>query len=466
MEYLLYKKNIPLLKYKEEKGYIEVQKVFNKEHLPVALFINGKASDENLYALNEKMERFLNNRLIPSTRPNFKEALKELGIDSNYELAKKSFFLSLTDQYWICPLELKDKLFWEDINFFANEYNSDIGIRLVNNSESLNKNSNSTSPDNATNGELAKRWHREGGVNYLEKAGTGSEQLEPVNEVLASEICRRLGIPYVPYFFKERAGKYFCDCPDMVDQTCELVPMDAVYEDLHLTEENFYDYQQLINRCSQMNIPNVEEDLLKVLLLDFIIANVDRHSYNISFIRNSNTLQWKGLAPVYDSGKTMFLDEMDFEIAMTSSGQIKAKPFFNTQAEQISKLPFYKIASSVNLDKLEGIDQWYADFLKPLKRIPQEKKSALVEKLSQRIQEAKEILQSLASSQKVKNKKASSVQLVFEALKRNPGQTKEELSNSTGLSRATITRAYALLEKKEKIERIGSNKTGWWKILE
>lgn len=133
MEYILNKKNIPILRYSENKGYIEVLQVYNKEHLPVALFLNGKPSSDNLYALNEKMEQFLDNRLIPSTRPHLKEVLEQLEIPSNYELAKKSLFLSLSDQYWICPVELKDKLFWEDINFFTNDYDPTIGLRLTSN---------------------------------------------------------------------------------------------------------------------------------------------------------------------------------------------------------------------------------------------------------------------------------------------------------------------------------------------
>ena len=56
MEYILNKKNIPILRYSENKGYIEVLQVYNKEHLPVALFLNGKPSADNLYVLNEKME--------------------------------------------------------------------------------------------------------------------------------------------------------------------------------------------------------------------------------------------------------------------------------------------------------------------------------------------------------------------------------------------------------------------------
>lgn len=59
---------------------------------------------------------------------------------------------------------------------------------------------------------------------------------------------------------------------------------------------------------------------------------------------------------------------------MISSGQIGAKPFYETQSEQISRLPVSKIASSINLENLDGIDKWYNDFLKPLKRLTEEKK--------------------------------------------------------------------------------------------
>lgn len=456
MEYLLYKKNIPILMFAEKRGYIEVLKVYNKEHMPVHLFLNGRPSADNLYSLNEKMEQFLDNRLIPATRQNFKEMLEELGIGSNYELAKKSWFLSLSDQYWICPAEQKDRLFWEDINFFTNDYDSTIGLRLVNSTRSLNKNSSSYSPDNTTNGELSKRWFKKDGVNYLEKAGTGTEQQEPLNEVLASEICRRLDIPYVPYYLSVRDGKYYCCCPDMIDESTELVPMDSVYQDLHLVDGKFYDYRQLIKRCEEMGIPKVQDGLLKIILLDFIMANIDRHSYNISFIRDSNTLQWKGVAPVYDSGKSMFLNHLDFEMEMTSSFRIEAKPFYATQAEQIKNLPMYKIATSINWDALDGIDEWYTDFLRPLRRLSEQKKTALVKKLMERIEETKIILSA---------KKPSSSESVYAALKNNPRQTKDDVARLTGLSRSTVTRTYRELEKLGKIKRIGSNKTGYWEIL-
>ncbi len=465
MEYILYKKNIPILIYKENNEYIEVLQVYNKEHLPVHLFLNGTPSADNLYALNEKLEHFLDNRLIPSTRENFTETLEELGIDSNYDLAKKSWFLSLSDQYWICPAEQKDKLLWENINFFTNEYDSAIGLRLLSSTKSLNKNTSSYSPDITTNGELSKRWFKKDGINYLEKAGTGTEQQEPLNEILASEICKRLNISYVPYYLTIRDDKYYCYCPDMVDESTEIVPMDAVYQDLHLINGKFYDYNQLVKRCEELNIPNAENDLLKIILLDYIMANIDRHSYNISFIRNSNTLQWKGVAPVYDTGKSMFLNHLDFEMEMVSSNQIDAKPFYATQAEQIKKLPIHKIAASINLNNLDEIDEWYSDFLKPLKRLTEDKKTALVKKLRERIEETKTLLSPYQEGLFAPQEKRTNADLIYAALKKNPKQTKEEVSKATGLSRATITRTYKELENEGKIKRIGSNKTGYWEVL-
>ena len=464
MENILYKKNIPILKFREENGYIEVLQVYNKEHLPVHLYLNGKPSAENLYALNEKLEQFLDSRLIPSTRKNFRETLEELGIESNYELARKSWFLSLSDQYWVCPVEQKDKLFWEDINFFTNEYDSAIGLRLVSSTKSLNRNSSSYTPDNTTSGELPKRWFRKDGINYLEKAGSGTEQQEPLNEILAAEICKRLGIRHVPYYLSIRDEKYYCYCPDMVDESKELVPLDSVYQDLNFVDGKFYDYDQLVERCQKMNIPNAEKDLLKIILLDFIVANIDRHSYNISFIRNSNTLQWEGVAPVYDTGKSMFLNLLDFEMEMKPSSQIEAKPFFGTQSEQISKLPIQKISTEIDLSKLDGIENWYADFLKPMKRLSDGKKSALVKKLRERIEEAKSILYA-EGPETVDVRKLSSEDLIYSALKQNPKQTKDEVAAATGLSRATVTRTYKVLENQGKIKRIGSNKTGYWEVL-
>ena len=38
-----------------------------------------------------------------------------------------------------------------------------------------------------------------------------------------------------------------------------------------------------------------------MLAADYILANTDRHLGNFGFLRDSETLEWKGLAPIYDA---------------------------------------------------------------------------------------------------------------------------------------------------------------------
>ena len=406
-------KNIPILLFCEDSEWniTEVKKVFNVHHLPPHLFSDGMPSAQNEYALCQKLEDFFNNRIIPYSRKSLKEMLSELEITSAEELAKRSFYLSLSDQYWFCPKEDMGKIWWEDINFFTKEYDSAIGLRLINNSKSLNKNSSSVSPDSTTGGELPKRWVRENNINYLEKAGTGTEQKEPLNEVLASEICRRLKISHIPYTLEIRDENYYCRCAD--------------------------------------------------------IANEDRHAFNISILRNSDTLEWIDVAPVYDSGKSMFLNKLDFEIKMISSYRLPAKPFMETKIKQFQSLPMEKIASEIDFSHLKDIAKWYTAFLAPLRRLSSEKKSALVTALSERIAEAEHLLKlkyeetrSFEASEKIAN-----TTLVYHALCRNPELTKEGLANVTGLSRATVTRMLQKLVSENKICRIGANKNGKWEII-
>ena len=56
-------------------------------------------------------------------------------------------------------------------------------------------------------------------------------------------------------------------------------------------------------------------------------------------------------------------------------------------------------------------------------------------------------------------------QAVFAAIKKKPRITKMELQKETSLGKSTIDRAIKALKEKCLIERVGSNKTGYWKII-
>jgi len=50
-------------------------------------------------------------------------------------------------------------------------------------------------------------------------------------------------------------------------------------------------------------------------------------------------------------------------------------------------------------------------------------------------------------------------------LEKNPSFTLEQISKATKISMATLRREMKVLKDGNRIERIGSNKTGYWKVL-
>lgn len=55
--------------------------------------------------------------------------------------------------------------------------------------------------------------------------------------------------------------------------------------------------------------------------------------------------------------------------------------------------------------------------------------------------------------------------LLLSLLKQSPSMTNAELANVSGKSERTISRLLAALKNRKLIQRIGSNKTGYWKVL-
>ena len=75
---------------------------------------------------------------------------------------------------------------------------------------------------------------------------------------------------------------------------------------------------------------------------DYIIANEDRHFNNFGVIRNAETLEWLGFAPIYDSGSSLGYDKMPAQ--MRSEKEVVCKPFKNHHAEQIKLVTVFTIA--------------------------------------------------------------------------------------------------------------------------
>ena len=70
-----------------------------------------------------------------------------------------------------------------------------------------------------------------------------------------------------------------------------------------------------------------------MLALDFLICNQDRHFGNFGAIRDAVTLEWQGMAPIYDSGASMWQD--CYAARIHAHADAAAKPFRNNHRAQI-----------------------------------------------------------------------------------------------------------------------------------
>ena len=126
-----------------------------------------------------------------------------------------------------------------------------------------------------------------------------------------------------------------------------------------------------------------------MLVLDYLIMNEDRHQNNFGAVRNANTLEWIGAAPIYDSGTSLWFDKPTMMIG--STGRVSSKPFKNSHDEQI------KLVSSfdwLNLTALAGIDEELRALIKGSLFIDEARAQALCKALCGRVERLAEVVNS------------------------------------------------------------------------
>lgn len=324
-------------------GFIQkIKTVYAEEHLPVGIQVKKGKVDRA--SLNE----WWTDRSIPTNRSGIREALQTLDIANTKMLLIHCFGLSLSDQYWICPE--KSGLTWEKVNFFENSFSDDIGDVLFGSNKKGNA-FNFSSPDNTSDGNLKKRWKIIDGKRCLVKGGSNPFRQQPFNEVIATEIMKRLDIPHVPYTVMWDKGAPYCVCEDFVNKDTELVSAWRIIQ-IQKKENNVSVYQHFLNCCEELGITDVVPFLDRMIVLDYIIANEDRHLNNFGALRNAETLEWIGMSPVYDSGSALGYDKLAVQIR--SGRDVVCKPFKKHHEEQL------KLVSSfewIDFEKLSDIKE-------------------------------------------------------------------------------------------------------------
>ena len=345
MEYTLMHKNIPVLDFDLDEITSSVHKIgtlYHPEHLPLGtVSLRGEVDRA---ALNS----WWIDRSIPASRSGVRRALETLNLANTQMLLTRCFGLSLSDQYWVKPQG--SNLKWDRINFFTNPFSEDIGNVLLGKATDC-ADFDFHSPDNTSDGFLKKRWKIIDGKRCLLKAGSNPFMQQPFNEVVASLVAERLDIPHIPYTLLWDDGIPYSACEDFITPDTELVSAWRVMQS-RKKDNSTSVYRHYLNCCEALGVPGIAHAVDQMIVLDYLIANEDRHQNNFGLIRNADTLAWIGAAPIFDSGSSLGYDKLSNQIL--SLRGTECKPFKKTHVEQLKLVTSF---DWINFNKLNGIEE-------------------------------------------------------------------------------------------------------------
>ena len=347
-EYYLMHKNIPvcLLEIDEEGSISNVRRnESRKEHFPLGGQMN-----------NMKFHEWWRDRAIPKTRNGAKSALQKLGYSSTGSALVDNLALSLNDCYWISPRY--EKLAWEEVNLFSNDFVDAFGDITLYGSAQIDIRKDTKFHFATSQGELQKKWCIDKtGTRYLIKGNYGNSYQQSINELFATALHKSQGYleytKYSPVTIKTDNNEdgLGCRCFNFCNENVESISAWELLQTRKL-KRNESTYYPLKEICLSLGMDEEYFDnfISYQIMTDYLITNTDRHMNNISILRNPDTLEILGFAPIYDSGNSMFYNVPFENLSKIHFEDIKTHSFIE---KEVRLLRYVGSRTLVDISKAE-----------------------------------------------------------------------------------------------------------------
>ena len=285
-------------------GMIEyVLEVYLPDHMPVGCLPDGTYISE-----------WWKERAIPDSRRGIVQVLNCLHEPTNQSLMLSGYGLSLTDHYWLQPLD--KEVYWDKINYFQNAFSDELGDLLTETGEiDYEKNISRFSPSTSVNGEMKKKWVIQEGRPYLLKVNFSDYGQQAVNELIACRLHEMTGWNhYVPYELDMiKAGEQEFPCslsPLFTSNEKELVSAYQLIRSYKIRNDSS-SFETMIELAVRQGLSEkeVRGQLEYTILTDFILSNTDRHFNNFGFLKNFADGKFISMAPIFDTGNALFYNQ-------------------------------------------------------------------------------------------------------------------------------------------------------------
>ena len=352
--YLMHRDDVvTTLSFDEVSGNIvQVGKKVNSELLPPGANLS-KADLKSWWA----------RRAVPLNQGNTRVLLQDNHIPTTQNYLVLNLGMSLSDHYWVNPV---DKIYkWEEVNLFTNDFRDEFGNYCFHDSLSEQHriidlcNRTVFCPSGSLQGELQKKWVVQNGKRYLVKGNHGTSGRQSINEVIATLIHEKQGkVPFVKYqlcdiIISGEKG-IGCLCEDFCTEEVEFIPAyDVVNSMKRKNDMSMYEHFIAVCEMNGLEANEVRSFLEYQILTDFLLSNTDRHLYNFGILRNSKSLKYIGMAPIFDSGNSMFWNKKK----IPTGQELLALSVNSFLTKEVELLKYVKDPKVVDLDKLPGDDE-------------------------------------------------------------------------------------------------------------
>ena len=212
------------------------------------------------------------------------------------EVAIMCHAVSVEDNYWV-KYE-SDSATWDSVNIRRNSLNRSIA-QVALHGTSLSLQGELSTPEITTQGAYAKCWKRVDGGLWLYKTSENKD-FESKVEIEVSRVLDKTNVNHVKYEESTSKGMFCCRCLCMSDDRISVV--------------NSIDLSSYASRCginflnSMLNLD--ANSIYKMCIVDYLVANRDRHGGNWGCYYDSSTTRLLGCHPLFDHNNAFDREEM------------------------------------------------------------------------------------------------------------------------------------------------------------
>lgn len=308
----------------------------------------------------EWLKQWWKRRSVPISQGNIRAMLEKKGLLGSEEFLLKNLGLSLTDYYWISPLD--SGMTWKDVNLFDNDFHGN--ILIAESEEEDDSKLPRYTPNGSLQGSLEKSWIILNGERGLLKGNRDYLSSESINEVIASKLHELQGFDnYTQYKLIKIQGRkydYGCYSKLFTSQELELISAyDIVCSEKKANDVSYFEHFIKVSAEHGMDESAFRSYMDYMILSDFVLSGRDRHLNNVAVLRDSKTLEFVMPAPIYDSGKCLFVQD---SVPSSDKGllSIKTESFASDELKLLSLVSDRSLLDVTKLPSRSFIEKIYS----------------------------------------------------------------------------------------------------------